>query len=154
IDHGDIGILIRYKLLEGSVIEGAGFLEAKLRDRESSKFKQIREDQFNRLIERSLQTRLLLYDYRAVPVLDPPQDRESYRVPIWYYRRDSRNLISHGPTLPLQLAMTLGKFDDSLYRFCYSFSQQLTRRYFNLLDLDFSEAAVQAVKGFPGTLSS
>src|SRR5678816_4591409 len=36
VDHGDLGILVRYKLLGGALVEGAGFLEAKLRDRKSS----------------------------------------------------------------------------------------------------------------------
>lgn len=154
IDHGDIGILVRYKLLEGSIIEGAGFLEAKLRDRESSKFKQVRKKQCRTLLRRSPQTRLLLYDYRPAVVLDYPPERGLSRFPIWTYRRDSRNLVSHGPNLPLSLAVTIGQFDDSLYRFCHSFSQQFTRRYFNLLDLDFSKNAIQAVKGFPGTFDA
>lgn len=155
VNHGDFGILVRYRLLEGTVIEGAGFLEAKLRDRKSSEFKQVREEQCRRQLERSPQTRLLLYDYRPAVVLDYPPDASHWsRFPAWFYRRDSRGLVSHGPNLPLQLAMAIGQFDDSLYRFCYSFPQQFTRRYFNLLDLDFSEKAIQAVKGFPGSLGS
>lgn len=153
VDHGDLGILVRYRLLEGNLVEGAGFLEAKLRDRNSSKFKQVREKQCIRQLERSPQTRLLLYDYRPAVVLDYPAEVSHWsRFPAWSYRRDSRSLVSHGPNLPLELAVTIGKYDDSLYRFCYSFSQQFTRRYFNLLDLDFSEKAIQAVKGFPSKL--
>jgi hypothetical protein len=155
VDHGDLGILVRYKLLGGALVEGAGFLEAKLRDRKSSQFKQIREEQCKRQLERSPQTRLLLYDYRPAVVLDfPPTASHWSRFPGWFYQRDSRALVSHGPTLPLQLAVALGRYDDSLYRFCNAFSQQFTRRYFNLLDLDFSEKAIQSVKGFPGGLGS
>jgi hypothetical protein len=51
--------------------------------------------------------------------------------------------------LPLQLAAAVNQYDDTLYRFCHSFSHQFTRRYFRLHDLDSSDQAISAVKGFP-----
>ncbi|PWB47239.1 MAG: hypothetical protein C3F12_04485 [Candidatus Methylomirabilota bacterium] len=62
--------------------------------------------------------------------------------------------VTHGPTVPLELAAAVNQFDDGLYRFAHSLSYQFTRRFFHLHDLDFSEAAVQAVKGFPGDLGA
>jgi hypothetical protein len=56
--------------------------------------------------------------------------------------------------LPLRLAAAINNYDDTLYRFAHAFSHQLCQRYFALHDLDFSEAAVQAVKGFPAELGS
>lgn len=62
--------------------------------------------------------------------------------------------VTHGPTVPLELAAAVNQFDDGLYRFAHSFSHQMTRRFFQLHDVDFSEDAVKAVKGFPSDLGA
>jgi len=56
--------------------------------------------------------------------------------------------------LPLQLAAAVNQYDDTLYRFAFSLSHQLTRRYFHLHDLDFTETAINAIKGFASELGS
>lgn len=152
-DHGDIGILVRRRLADRNVIEGAGFLEAKIRDAKSGKF-TMRSKQSKRILTQSPHTQLLLYDHNPVPVLDYfPNSMAWGWVP---YPRDPelRSVISYGPLLPFNLAAAIGQYDGSLYRFCHSFSQQFTRRYFSLLDLDFRTGAIQAVKGFPGKFGS
>src|SRR5438552_1796810 len=40
--HGDIGVLVRHRAALGSDIDGAGFLEAKTRARDSNRFPQVR----------------------------------------------------------------------------------------------------------------
>jgi len=155
--YGDIGILLRYRLPSGTDIEAAGFLEAKVRARDSTKFHQVRHEQVHRLLARSPQTRLLLYDYNAVPVLggdagfDPEWD---WHPRSHYRRRIGQTPVTHGPTVPMDLAAALNQFDDGLYRFAHALSFQIARRFFQLHDVDFREAAVQAVKGFPGDLAS
>jgi hypothetical protein len=156
-NHGDFGLLIRYRLPSGDVIEGAGFIEAKLRGRDSTKFQQVRHEQVTRILSRSPQTRLMLYDYNPVAVLDPSldlNDTDYFLRPNLRMQGHGTASISHAPVLPLQLAATVNHYDDSLYRFCHSISHQFTRRYINLHDLDFSEAAVNAVKGYPSELGS
>ncbi|MCZ7625088.1 MAG: hypothetical protein C3F12_04490 [Candidatus Methylomirabilota bacterium] len=59
--YGDIGVLVRYRLPSGCDVEAAGFLEAKLRARDSNKFRQVRHEQVHRILSRSRHTRLLLY---------------------------------------------------------------------------------------------
>lgn len=154
ISYGDIGMLIRYRLPSGVDVEAAGFLEAKVRGRESTKFNQVRHEQVSRILARSPYTRLLLYDYNAVPVLggdgfDPEWDWHPHP---FRRRRLEYATVTHGPTLPLELAAAVNQFDDGLYRFAHSLSHQMTRRFFQLHDVDFSEAAVKAVKGFPSDL--
>ena len=155
-NHGDFGLLFRSRLPSGEVIEGAGFMEAKIRGRESTKFHAVRHEQITRILERSPQTRLLLYDYNPVAVIDT--DHDIYGLERFWDRkmllRGGNSLVSHAPVMPLQLASAINHYDDSLYRFCHSISHQFTRRYFNLHDLDFSESAVNAVKGFPSDLGS
>ena len=155
--YGDIGVLVRYRLTSGTDIEGAGFLEAKARARDSHRFHQINHEQISRLLSNSTHARLLLYDYHPVPVLD---DLDGYS-PDWelhphrfYRRRVGQARVTHGATVPLELAAALNQFDDSLYRFAHSLVHQFTRRFFQLHDLDFTDAAVQAVKGFPSTLGA
>jgi hypothetical protein len=147
--HGDIGLFLRYRLPTGAAIDAAGFLEAKIRGRNTTKFLQVRREQVTRVLARSPQTRLLLYDYNAVAVLDGLD--WDFPHP---FRRAVYAHVTHGPVLPLQLAATVNHYDDTLYRFCHSFAHQFTRRYFQLHDLDFSEQAVRAVQGFPSELGS
>lgn len=156
-NHGDIGLLFRYYLPGGALIEGAGFMEAKIRGRDTTKFLQVRHEQVTTILARSPQTRLLLYDYNAVSVLDEGADDTDEFVLFHKQRRHhglSYARVTHGPVLPLQLAAAINQYDDTLYRFCHSLAHQFTRRYFNLHDLDFTEAAIKAVKGFPTDLGS
>lgn len=156
---GDIGLLVRYKMPSGHQIEGAGFLEAKARARESAKFNHVRHEQVTRLIDRSPQTRLLLYDYNPVSVLDTDEWAGTDFDEMMFQHRMRHMLmrqsaVTHGPAIPLQLASAINQYDDGLYRFCFSLSYQFTRRYFNLHDLDFREKAIQAVKGCPSDLGA
>lgn len=155
--YGDIGVLVRHRLPSGPVIEAAGFLEAKIRGRDSRTFPQVRHEQIDRILARSRYTRLLLYDYNAVPVLtndgvDPGWEWGPFpfQGPAW----TGQAMVTHGPTVPLELASAVKQFDDGLYRFANSFSNQMVRRFFRLHDVDFSKQAVEAVKGFPAELGS
>jgi hypothetical protein len=155
--YGDIGLLVRYKMPSGTTIEGAGFLEAKVRGRDTTKFLQVRHEQVTRILSRSPQTQLLLYDYNPVTVLDSDDyldlDWPVFERPF-FHKHFAHARVTHGAVLPLQLAAAVNQYDDSLYRLCHSLPDQFSRRYFNLHDLDFSDRAVQAVKGFPSDLGS
>lgn len=153
--YGDIGLLMRFTMPAGGFIEGAGFMEAKVRGRDTTKFLQVRHEQVTRLLARSPQTRLLLYDYNAVSVVDP-SDTDPFLdfFPHPFRHRRTRGAVSHAPVLPLQLAATINQYDDTLYRYAHAFSHQFVWRYLQLHDLDFSEAAVKAVKGFPSELGA
>ncbi len=155
--HGDIGILISYRLASGALVEGAGFLEAKARARDSSKFDQVRPDQLARLMRRSPETRLLLYDYDAIPVTEG--------LPNWDWHwdffpypphadRPPFAQVTHGAVIPFGLAAAVNAVDDRLYRFAHSLSFQFIQRYFQLHDLDFGRPAIDAVKGYPADLGS
>lgn len=120
----------------------------------TGRFKQIKTKQSNRILDRSPQTQMLLYDYTPVAVLDFHPESLPWGWFPFGLERDSTSVVSYGPVLPFALAIAIGKFDSSLYRFCHSFAQQFTRRYFNLLDLDFRANSISAVKGFPGRFDS
>lgn len=154
--YGDVGVLVRYRLTSGTDVEGAGFLEAKARGRDSTRFPQVRHEQISRLLSQSRHAHLLLYDYHAIPVLDVADGYDAYSAffPHHFDRSLGHARVTHGATVPIELAEAVNQFDDGLYRFAHSLSHQFTRRYLQLHDLDFSDVAVQAVKGFPGTLDS
>lgn len=153
--YGDIGLLVRYRTREGSDIEGAGFLEAKLRGRDTTKFHHVRHEQVARLLSRSPWTRLLLYDYSAVPVLDETDvNVDDWDFHLRHFRGRQQAKVTHGAVVPMELAATISHYDDSLYPFCHSLSYQFLQRYFRLHDLDFRQSAVNAVKGFPTDLGT
>lgn len=153
---GDVGLLVRYVVPGNGMVEGAGFLEAKLRGRDTTKFTQVRHDQVTRILQNSSQARLLLYDYNPVAVLDQDNELDSdWHMHFGHHPHGRReSAVTYSPVLPLQLAAALNHYDDTLYRFSHSLAYQLRRRYLQLHDLDFSEPAVRAVKGFPTELGS
>lgn len=92
----------------------------KLHGRESTKFHQVRREQVHRTLARSRHTRLLLYDYNAVPVLggDAGFDPDWDWHPHPSRRRQMGQVpVTHGPTVPLEVAAAVNQFDDGLYRF-------------------------------------
>lgn len=154
--HGDIGLLFQFHLPQGGFIEGAGFIEAKLRGRDTSKFLQVRHEQVTRILARSPHSMLMLYDYNPVAVVDNAttfDDDFEYHMHKRHGFR-SRSSVTHAPVLPLSVASAINHYDDSLYQFCNSLSSQIARRYFQMRDLDFSNSAVKAVKGFPSEIGS
>jgi hypothetical protein len=154
--HGDIGLLVQYLLPNGQILEGAGFLEAKARDRNSAKFPQVKFSQLNRIQKKTPLAQLLLYDYNQATVLDGLEDFFGDRNGFYYMdpTYESVAKTTHSPLLPIALAIGVGKYDDSLYRFCHSFGHQLTRRFIQMRDLDFSKALIDVVKGFPGKIGA
>lgn len=147
--YGDVGLLVRQRMPDGAVLEGAGFLEAKVRGRDTNKFLQVRHDQVTRLLSSSTACRLLLYDYNPVTILDYQDEllSQNYWHPHEPYRFQGRR-TTHAPVLPLALAAALNVYDDSLYSYCHSLSYQICRRYLAMHDLDFTAPAIAAVRGF------
>lgn len=130
-------------------------LRENARGRDTTKFLQVRHAQVSRILAQSPRTGLLLYDYNPVIVLDDGDsvgDHWDLGPGSFRSRGPTAGRSSHALTLPLSLAAATSQFDDTLYRFCYSFSHQICRRYLSLHDLDFSESAITAVKEFPAEL--
>jgi len=150
--HGDIGVLIQYTLPTGNLLEGAGFLEAKVRSKDSSKFKEIKPAQLTTILSQSPYSKLLLYDYEKFPTLDSLGFTTYSNAHPWYLN-DAPALArtSNVGVVPMNVAKRYTSRDTILYRFAFSLSHQLTSRYFQMQDLDFSDTAINAVKGFPGT---
>lgn len=139
--HGDIGLLFRRNIKSGKLIEGAGFLEAKIRSRDSSNFPHAGAEQSSRITQNSPFTQLALYDYRPAAISEEGG-------PFF----DDLCHVTHVPVIPLPLANAIDCYDDGMYDHSTPLSHQFTRRYFQLRDLDFSASAINAVKGYPSEL--
>ena len=140
---GDIAILVKIHFQDGDNIEGVAFLEAKKRSKDSTKFDMLELSQLERIHSNAPNARVLLYDYFDVnqcAAFIPPQ---SLPRKGWEYK-----LSSCAVTLPMNLAIKTKKKDMTLYKFAIPFSYQLLYRYFQGLDLDFDENAIDVAKGY------
>jgi hypothetical protein len=145
---GDIGLLISARLRDGSTVEGAALIEAKLRHLKTHRFKQITVTQARQIARNVPHAMMLLYDYDEVPVHDAAPE---FYLPFWGVFQSDRT-ITRAPIVPLSLVAETAKNDRSLYDFACSPSFQFAHRYFQCLDLDFSTKAISAIKGFPGKI--
>ena len=69
-----------------------------------------------------------------------------------YHERDRQPTITNAPIVPMQLVTMSGKRDTSLYEFASSPSFQLAHRYLSCFDLEFSQQAIDAVRGMPTSI--
>jgi hypothetical protein len=147
---GDIGLIISARLRDGTVVEGAALIEAKLRHLKNNRFQQITIGQPRRIVRNAPHAMMMLYDYDKVPMYDAAS---SPYQPFWkIYQMRGAVAITQAPTVPLTLVAETRKSDRSLYDFACSPSFQFAHRYFQCLDLDFSKDAISAIKGFPGKI--
>jgi len=148
---GDLAILVHLKSWEGESIEGVGTLEAKLRAPQKSSFDAVRKGQLKRIATRSPQSHLLLYDYSQITGfadnLEAPFIWEPFAWEPSYSRpRYPNTPYSHCATLPISMALSVGSYNTSLYKFCIPFSVQLCARYLRGYDLEMDIEALRDVK--------
>ena len=140
---GDLAILVHLETWEGEQIEGVGALEAKLRAPRKASFDAVRKSQLNRIATKAPHSQLLLYDYAQITgfadntgmALFGESNYLSFVTPY-----------SHCVTLPVNTAISIGKYNTSLYKFCMPFSIQLCTRYFRGYDLEMDTTIINNVK--------
>jgi hypothetical protein len=144
---GDLAILVHLETWEGERIEGVGALEAKLRTPNKASFDSVRPSQLNRISKKSPHSHLLLYDYAHVTGFT-----DNLASTLWSgdnhfsFQYSNTTLYSHCVTLPVSTALSIGKYNTSLYKFCVPFSIQLCSRYFRGYDLETDPKIVVNVK--------
>jgi len=84
----------------------------------------------------------LLYDYEDITRF--ANIESSLSMEKWFAWKP----CTHSVVVPLRLVLATGKRDTSVYKYSLPFSYQLFYRYFNGLDLDFTESALSTAKGF------
>ena len=152
---GDIGVLVRLSFVDGKVVEGVGYLEAKKRTRNKDTFDELKLPQMRRIVKRAPRARLLLLDYRGiVGMLSDVEGSpwgEEYLSDVYGLQRAA---VTYAVTVPINTAMALGARDVSLYPSCKPFSHQLLVNYLHGLDLEFDATSVNAAKGFADRLGA
>uniref|UniRef100_UPI001BB3A49A hypothetical protein n=1 Tax=Bacillus hominis TaxID=2817478 RepID=UPI001BB3A49A len=120
---GDILVIVRYQDEENSNnLIGVSSLEAKKRYDRADTFDAIKFEQLKKITDTLPLSKLLLYDYEAINIFQPPFSGKTNMV-----------------TLPSNICTALKKKNLSLYNFCLPISLQFATRYFNALDLDFNQ---------------
>ena len=138
---GDIAIIMSIEFNDSDIIEGVGFIEAKIRAKKSNRYASIRKKQLSRINKNAPHSLLMLIDYdpinKKIPVFG--QERHFHYYGHW---------PSHSVVTQINTALKIDKSDTSLYKLTYPFSYQLTHRYFYGLDLEFNYKIIQQIKGF------
>lgn len=145
--YGDIAVIINITYPDGETLEGVGYLEAKKRKVNSTRFDTVKIRQLKTINSNAPRARLLLYDYEPITgfIQSFPDDE-------FYYRRHQNTLrlmpTTYSVSVPLNLALAAQHYDTKLYKFGLPFSHQLTFRYMNGHDLEFNKTVLDASKGF------
>jgi len=150
---GDLGVLVSMQTWGGETLEGVGLLEAKRRDRNSSRFKAMKPSQLRRLHNKTRNSQLLLYDYDQISGFEDNLHAAHcwarLGAPIWRVHPNflSSTPYSHAVVLPIGTALELKPITTDLYKFSLPFSHQLCGRYLRGFDLETEPDIIEAVKG-------
>jgi hypothetical protein len=148
--NGDIALLVRIANRDGGVLEGAAFMDAKIKTDRKRTFEEFRLPDFKRILRNSPSAQVLLYDYEDITsytsnrsVMFPPLEYSPWRggVPI--------TPCTYAVLAPAGLVVQRHINDTDLYKFSLPLSYQLIYRYCHGFDLDFSEQSLAAARGFP-----
>jgi len=152
---GDLGVLVRFTAWDGEQIEGIGLLEAKKRSLSSSSFDAVRKSQLTKIAKNAPRSRLLLYDHTGITEFTDNLSIASMARPIcpWFgpYWHDyivTPCQYSYAVALPIHLALRIGNYKTSLYKYSIPLSVQLCGRYFRAQDLEFDPKVLDRVKGY------
>jgi hypothetical protein len=144
---GDIAVIVRINYPDGEILEGVGFLEAKKRKMDSTRYDTVKVRQLKTINKNAPRARLLLYDFEPITGFINTYFEEEF-----HYRRDVEILRLRPTTfsvaVPVNLVLAVGHYDTKLYKFGLPFSHQLTFRYMNGHDLEFDKSILDATKGF------
>jgi hypothetical protein len=137
-NFGDISLIIRLVYPDGEQLEGVGFIEAKIRKKKTFRFESIRVNQLRRINSNAPRALLLLLDYESVSF------NHFDEMDYYHHRTFSTNSL----VTQINTSLALNKKDTSLYKISFPFAIQLVDRYFNGLDLEFSEKSLKIAKGY------
>lgn len=156
--YGDVAILVRATGRDQQTVTGVALLEAKKRDAVSSRFKGLRRDQLERIAAHAPHSMVLFYDYDKIPV--HPVDAASAfgGWPPGLSPGAPAYFVTNAVAAPINVVTALvkdyGARDDSLYKRSVPFSHQLCFRYLRGFDLEMSEEAVLAARGYESRIGA
>ncbi len=146
----DVSLLVRISRKDGSTLEGAAFIEAKVKQDRKRTFESFRLPELKKLSRSSPYSQVLFFDYEDITsyssnrsVLFPPLEYSPWRggVPV--------TPCTYAVVIPAPIVVARHLNDTSIYDFSVPFSYEMVYRYFHGFDLDLSEQTLQAAKGNP-----
>lgn len=147
---GDVAVLLTIHYSDGEHLQGAAFLEAKRRQRRKTSFDAMRAKQLNKLMKHAPRAHYLLYDYEDITGFQSDlvfmEEIRHFYGSTWPTRMVTP--CTSAVCVPLNVAKATGYKDTLLYRYGTPLSMMLAYRYFQGLDLEFGEKAIDAASGY------
>jgi hypothetical protein len=146
----DISLLVRIVRKDGTGLQGAAFIECKLKQDRKRTFDSFRLPELKKIFRASPFSQVLFLDYEDITsyssnrsVQFPPMEYSAWRggVPM--------TPCTYATLIPTNVVIAQHLNDTSIYSFSVPLSHQLVYRYFHGFDLDLSEQAVLAAQGHP-----
>lgn len=149
-NFGDIALVVNINYRDGTSINGAAFLEAKKRDWRKTTFGAMKLPQAKKILKNAPHAQYLLYDYEEITNF---LNGSLYLEELSYYYHHRGASVPFAPVtravcVPLNLAVATTSKDTLLYRHGVPFSQMLSNRYFQGLDLEFDDTSKKVATGF------
>ncbi|MBD2254964.1 hypothetical protein [Nostoc parmelioides] len=160
--YGDIAVLVQIKFRNGELTEGVGFLEAKIRSRDSVNFESLKPKQLSDITSNAPHALLLLYDYESITTFINSVS-DFYRVRHyfddegiteylrWYNKYGyfpSFGSETHSVVVPANLISINSPKNTTLYNHSLPLSNQLCYRYLLGFDLEYNSEAINIAKGY------
>lgn len=143
---GDIALIIKLQYMDGDIIEGVAFLEAKKRYKNTKNFKALKFHQLNKILKRAPHSMVLLYDYKRIINFVTNNIFNIISFPPGFLYSHRSNI--HSVIVPTNIVTNIAKRNTSLYKFSLPLSWQLCFRYLNGFDLEFQVEAIKIAKGY------
>ena len=146
----DLSLLVRLRRRDGSNLEGAAFIETKMKQDRKRTFDSFRLPELKKLFRSSPFSQVLFLDYEDITAYSsnrsvqfPPLEYSPWRggIPV--------TPCTYAVLIPTNVVIAQHLNDTSIYGYSAPFSSQLVYRYFHGFDLDLSEQAVLAARGQP-----
>ncbi len=145
-----VALLARIAHRDGAFLEGAAFLEPRVKTDGKRTFDSFALPQLRKSLRGSPFTQALLFDYEDITsyannrsVLFPPMEFSPWRggLPV--------TACTYAVVSPMNVVVAQRVNDTSIYRFSVPLSFQFVYRYWHGFDLDVSEPALLSARGFP-----
>ncbi len=149
-ENADLSILVRIARKDGSRLEGAAFMETKLKQDRKRTFDSFRLPELKKIFRSSPFSQVLFLDYEDITSYS---SNRSVQFPAMEYSPWRGGVpmtpCTYAAVVPANIVIAQHLNDTSIYGFSVPLSHQIVYRYFHGFDLDLSEQSILAARGQP-----
>lgn len=145
--HGDVAFLVKILFQDQEVLEGVGFLEAKIRHWSTDRFPALKTRQLETQYSRTKNARVVLYDRAPSPFGAGCVDH------AWFGRWDSENVwpdlrpVTNALVVPMALLLFgTSRRNRTVYRFAAPLSCHIAHRLILGLDLELAPELIESTR--------